>query len=110
MLEVPVKQSELIRQGDKCRIIFIASEMQILNPDETYSICITPPPIYQDMVELTSRENEIAELISKRFSNKEIAVQLGISRRTVEIHRSNIVRKLRLKSKRDQIGEYYQHH
>jgi len=42
---------------------------------------------------LTGREIEIVRLISKEFSNKQIADKLFISERTVESHRKNIFRK-----------------
>lgn len=42
---------------------------------------------------LTERELEILKLITKEFSNKQIAEALHISERTVETHRKNIFRK-----------------
>jgi DNA-binding NarL/FixJ family response regulator len=42
---------------------------------------------------LTERELEILKLITKEFSNKQIADKLNISERTVETHRKNIFRK-----------------
>jgi len=42
---------------------------------------------------LTDRERDILRLISKEFSNKQIAEKLFISERTVETHRKNIFRK-----------------
>lgn len=42
---------------------------------------------------LTSREREILQLISKEYTNKQIAEELFISERTVETHRKNIFRK-----------------
>lgn len=42
---------------------------------------------------LTSREMEIMALVVKGHSNKEIARKLGISYRTVEIHRARILKK-----------------
>jgi DNA-binding NarL/FixJ family response regulator len=44
------------------------------------------------------REVEITRLVAEGKSNKEIAVQLGITVRTVETHRSNILHKLGLHS------------
>ena len=47
---------------------------------------------------LTSREREIVQLLAEGKSNKEVAGVLGISVRTVETHRSNIMLKLDLHS------------
>jgi len=47
---------------------------------------------------LTSREREIMQLIAEGKSNKEIADGLGISVRTAETHRMNLMRKLNLHS------------
>jgi DNA-binding NarL/FixJ family response regulator len=45
---------------------------------------------------LTSREREIAQLIAESFSNKAIATKLGMSIRTADTHRTNIMKKLNL--------------
>ncbi|WP_448701760.1 response regulator [Mucilaginibacter sp. AW1-3] len=45
------------------------------------------------MIRFTEREIEIIKLIAKEHSSREIADQLAISERTVESHRSNILRK-----------------
>jgi len=50
---------------------------------------------------LTSREREIVQLIAEGQSSKEAASTLGISVKTVEAHRANIMRKLRLRSVSD---------
>ena len=42
---------------------------------------------------LTDREREILKLISKEYTNKQMAEELFISERTVETHRKNIFRK-----------------
>ncbi|PTN13162.1 response regulator transcription factor [Nitrosomonas aestuarii] len=42
---------------------------------------------------LTEREKEVMVLVVQGFSSKEIATQLDISHRTVEIHRGNIMHK-----------------
>ncbi|EQB21456.1 hypothetical protein UNSWDHB_1218 [Dehalobacter sp. UNSWDHB] len=48
---------------------------------------------------LTERESEILVRIAKGLRNKEIAASLGISKRTVEYHVSNILEKLGVKSR-----------
>jgi DNA-binding CsgD family transcriptional regulator len=54
---------------------------------------------------LTSRESEIARLVSERKSNKAIGKTLGISPRTVSTHLSNIYQKLDLGS-RGELADY----
>jgi DNA-binding NarL/FixJ family response regulator len=46
----------------------------------------------------TSREREIIQLLSEGKKNKEIASLLNISIKTVETHRSNVMRKLEMHS------------
>jgi two-component system response regulator NreC len=48
--------------------------------------------------ELTARERLVLELAAKGLSSNEIGQQLHISRRTVESHRGNLMRKLSLRS------------
>jgi predicted ATPase/DNA-binding CsgD family transcriptional regulator len=43
---------------------------------------------------LTAREDEVASLVAEGLTNREIAVRLGVSRRTVDGHVSNALRKL----------------
>jgi len=43
---------------------------------------------------LTDREREVLQLIAEGLSSKEIAVQLGVSLKTVDSHRSNLMEKL----------------
>lgn len=47
-------------------------------------------------IELTNREREILKLIADGFSNKEIGEQLFISHRTVDTHRTNLMKKLEI--------------
>ena len=50
---------------------------------------------------VTPREREIIQLLAEGLSNKEAASRLGISVKTIEAHRANIMRKLRLRSLSD---------
>lgn len=47
---------------------------------------------------LTAREREITQLLAEGKSSKEVAVALGISVKTAETHRANIMRKLAIHS------------
>ena len=53
--------------------------------------------------DLTGREQEIIQLLAEGKSNKEVAALLGLSVKTVETHRSNIMRKLGLRGLSDLI-------
>jgi len=55
-----------------------------------------PPP--RRPSRLTGREREIVQLLAEGKSNKEVATALGISVKTAETHRTNILRKLDLHS------------
>lgn len=47
---------------------------------------------------LTPREREVLDGLAEGFPNKTIAYDLGISPRTVEIHRANLMMKLEVRS------------
>jgi DNA-binding NarL/FixJ family response regulator len=47
---------------------------------------------------LTPRQREIVRLLAEGKTNKEVALALGISVKTAETHRNNIMRKLQLRS------------
>jgi len=47
---------------------------------------------------LTSRQKEILKLVALGHTNREIGEQLDISVRTVEVHRFNLMRRLRVRN------------
>ncbi len=47
---------------------------------------------------LSSREREILQLVAEGLTNREIAISLGISVKTVEVHRFSIMQKLNIRS------------
>lgn len=47
---------------------------------------------------LTPRELEVAELVASGLANKDVAMRLGISHRTVEVHRARVMKKLQVGS------------
>jgi len=55
-------------------------------------------PITRESSTLTPREREIVQLVGEGRSTKELADKLGISPKTAETHRTNIMRKLNLHS------------
>lgn len=50
---------------------------------------------------MTAREMEVIELIVNGYSNKEIATELTVSKRTIDNHRSNLMRKLKARNTAD---------
>ncbi|HXD73364.1 MAG TPA: response regulator transcription factor [Vicinamibacterales bacterium] len=50
---------------------------------------------------ITAREREIIQLLAEGKGNKEAAAALGISVKTIEAHRANLMRKLQLRSVSD---------
>ena len=51
--------------------------------------------------QLTERESEVLRLIAWGHSNKEIAAQLDLSVKTVEVHKANAMRKLEFRGRID---------
>jgi DNA-binding NarL/FixJ family response regulator len=51
-----------------------------------------------DINNLSDREMQIVKSLKEGLSSKEIAVELSISLKTVEVHRHNILKKLKLKN------------
>ena len=60
-----------------------------------------PPPALKaaagkEFVRLSPRELEVLQLVAEGDANKEVAAELGISIKTVEKHRHNLMRKLQI--------------
>lgn len=52
--------------------------------------------LISEFKELTSRELEVLRLVAESYSNKQTAAELGISIKTVEKHRANLMNKLNI--------------
>jgi len=52
----------------------------------------------KDTPALTPRQKQILRLIAEGLTNREIAHHFGISVRTVEVHRFNLMRRLRVRN------------
>jgi len=73
---------------------YICSEIK----DHLAATIMVSEPVMHDTKELSMREIEIITLIKNGLSSKEISSDLHISARTVEVHRHNILRKLKIKN------------
>lgn len=73
--------------------IFVCKEIQ-----ENLSKQILVDDELPDISKLSEREIDVLKLIKEGLSSKEIAAKIFLSYRTVEVHRSNILKKLNLKN------------
>jgi len=87
-----------------------------LTPEAHESLHLQKPPKAKGRVhkadaphELTAREREAVQLLAEGKSNKEVAALLGISVKTVETHRSTVMRKLRLRRLSDLVRYAIRH-
>ena len=83
----------------KDAIMTIAQGQKYFSSTVTISLAQTPqtsPPFESDLLldDLTKREKEILKLIAEGFSNTEIGKKLFISHRTVDSHRTNLMKKI----------------
>jgi DNA-binding NarL/FixJ family response regulator len=66
---------------------------------------LAPAEVDPELDQLTAREREVLQLIARGYLYKEIALELGISAKTVEAHVSAVLRKLQL-SNRHQLSRW----
>ena len=52
----------------------------------------------EETFSLTARQKEVLRLVAQGHTNREIGGQLDISVRTVEVHRFNLMRRLRVRN------------
>ena len=74
--------------------IYLCAEITSILADKALRTEINEPTVR----DLSLREIEIIKLIKNGMSSKEISSQLNIATRTVEVHRHNILKKLKLKN------------
>jgi DNA-binding NarL/FixJ family response regulator len=60
-----------------------------------------PAEVDPELDQLTAREREVLQLIARGYMYKEVALELGISAKTVEAHVSAVLRKLQLSNRHE---------
>jgi two-component system, NarL family, invasion response regulator UvrY len=73
---------------------YVCTEIKDILSDQLFN----DKSILREAQTLSLREIEIVKLIKQGLSSKEIAANLGISVRTAEVHRHNVLKKLNLKN------------
>lgn len=79
------------------RIIASAIRLLLYRP-QPVALPFLAPEYAERLMRLTPRERQVLSLAAEGLSNKAIARQLGISPKTVEIHRSNVMGKMGVSS------------
>ena len=74
--------------------IYVCTEIKNILSDQAFQDELKEPSVK----DLSLREIEIIKFIKAGMSSKEISSHLNISTRTVEVHRHNILKKLKLKN------------
>jgi DNA-binding NarL/FixJ family response regulator len=65
-----------------------------------------PPKSREQTVHLSAREEEVLILLSKGYSNKEIADQLSLSVETIGSHLKHIYEKMHVRSRAEAVAQY----
>ena len=84
-----------IREVRKGNAFFSPAIAQQLRQQTCRSLSGEQPPKAPN-IELTFREAEVLQLIAEGFANKQIAGELGLSVKTVEKHRQQVMNKLNI--------------
>ena len=66
--------------------------------ENSHKLALQRTEIEPRIAKLTPRERQIMDMIVQGKANKVIAIDLGVSQRTVETHRTRIMRKMEAKS------------
>lgn len=79
----------------------IGSLLKNLSPDSRPNLVDNDP--------LTQREIQVLRLLARGYTNRQMAVEMNLSQRTIEGHRSSLVNKLGISS-RVELMEYVEQH
>ncbi|WP_312404593.1 AroM family protein [Rhizobium sp.] len=80
------------------RRIVVSAIRLLLHGTHPVALPGVPAEFSEKLQRLTPRERQVLSLVAEGLSNKAIARQLGISPKTVEIHRSNVMSKMEVTS------------
>ena len=78
---------------------YVLSEGEERDPPKMVALPGQPPPADESGPTLTRRELEVAALVARGLTNRQIASELSISEHTVATHVAKILKKLGLTSR-----------
>ena len=83
-LEKPVDEDQLLAALERARLLSIAMRQEQHRQQDAE----------QRLARLTKRERQVCDLVAAGLLNKQIALELGMSEKTVKVHRGRVTRKL----------------
>lgn len=83
-------------------LFWVKTHARSLTPDDPFRYIIWhfDAEAEQPIVQLTPREKEISRWVVNGYSCKQIARELGVSHRTIEVHVANLKKKFTIQSKK----------
>lgn len=84
----PVDEQQLLEALERARLLAVTLRQQQHLEREAD----------ERLARLTKREREVCELVAQGLLNKQIAYELGMSEKTVKVHRGRVTRKLNVDS------------
>lgn len=109
----PRYEDERFMRRQNGEILWMKAIGRTLTPDEPFRMMVwTFEPVHDTKPSealLTSKEREVVKRIVSGLTSKEAAIELGISPRTVEVHRSSIMRKLGVQNAAELVAKFIIH-
>jgi RNA polymerase sigma factor (sigma-70 family) len=84
----PIGEAELLGAIQRALDAASAQEQRRVSEDE----------VKERVARLTPRERQVCDLVIKGMLNKQIGAELGMTEKTVKVHRGQVMRKLEVKS------------
>ncbi|MEY8828887.1 LuxR C-terminal-related transcriptional regulator [Sedimentitalea sp. XS_ASV28] len=105
----PYYEDERFMQTYDNEIFWARAKGITLSPEDPFSIMIWSFEKIGDKpyrsVRLTAREREIAPMIGNGMTSKQIGDRLGISHRTVEVHRAKLMKKFNVSNTAELVSQ-----
>jgi FixJ family two-component response regulator len=87
-LEKPVQEAQLLSAIQRAMARAAVDEQRRISRSD----------VAERLARLTPRERQVCELVARGLLNKQIGVELGMSEKTVKVHRGRVMHKLEIQS------------